>query len=157
MIQIAVATVARRARRCAFMVVFWARCTRRRIAVAIEKPGSESRMNSGERPGHDIALACTTSLRHSKRLSKRCRLRSLRRSATSLREAASPRNSEGKFQDRTWAWTGADWAELQAAQSPGARGTIRMAHHSATKQPIIFGGTNGPEFFNDTWSLVQQP
>jgi hypothetical protein len=50
---------------------------------------------------------------------------------------------------------------IAMAWSPPGRQNLGTAYHSATKQLIIFGGTTitggADSFFNDTWSLVQQP
>ena len=71
-------------------------------------------------------------------------------------------NANGTALNATWAWTGSNWSQLDDANdagctsvcsaSPSARHDASFAYDAATSQLLLFGGTNGGGYLNDTWS-----
>jgi RHS repeat-associated protein len=51
----------------------------------------------------------------------------------------------------TWIWDGASWTQVFPAASPAARSYFAMAYDAARSQVVLFGGTDGPTQYNDTW------
>ena len=68
-------------------------------------------------------------------------------------------NSASVIYNDTWGWTGSAWTQLispgctnACSSSPPARAVASMAYDAATGGAVLFGGTNGGGYLNDTWS-----
>jgi len=71
-------------------------------------------------------------------------------------------NANSTALNATWAWTGTTWGQVDDASdagctsactsSPSARYGASLAYDTATSQLLLFGGTNGGTWFNETWS-----
>jgi hypothetical protein len=63
------------------------------------------------------------------------------------------RAQEGaKLLGDTWTWDGTSWAKRMPAHSPSPRDYAAIAYDGATKQLVLFGGSNGGTSYNDTWT-----
>jgi hypothetical protein len=57
----------------------------------------------------------------------------------------------GCFYNQTWLFKGGVWTQLHPKQSPPARSQYAMAYDAATKNMVLFGGTDGGNYLQDTW------
>ncbi len=63
-------------------------------------------------------------------------------------------NSGGSLGD-TWSFdlTSVTWTELTPSSSPSSRYAAAMDYNASSGQLILFGGSNGSSYFNDTWGF----
>ncbi|MGA8302524.1 MAG: PKD domain-containing protein [Thermoplasmata archaeon] len=69
-------------------------------------------------------------------------------------------NTHGTYLNDTWEFTGGvtgTWTNLTSSltgPTPSARDYSGIAYEAApNNEVVLFGGTNGPDFFNDTWTF----
>ncbi len=62
------------------------------------------------------------------------------------------------YLDDTWMWDGTNWTEQSPTTSPPARAYASMAEDTGyadgTGALVLFGGYNGTDYLNDTWTLT---
>ena len=63
-------------------------------------------------------------------------------------------NSAGTFESGTWIWNGTAWSEDSPASSPTARINAALARtqDGTTNGTVLFGGYDGTNYLNDTWT-----
>ncbi|WP_180540508.1 Kelch repeat-containing protein [Nevskia soli] len=63
-------------------------------------------------------------------------------------------DSSGNPLNDTWIWNGLTWVQQFPPVSPPPRrfDAQGMVYDDATKQVVLFGGTNGSSYLGDTWS-----
>ncbi len=63
-------------------------------------------------------------------------------------------DSTGTFQAGTWIWNGTDWSEDSPATSPTPRINAALARTQSgtTNGAVLFGGYDGTNYLNDTWT-----
>jgi hypothetical protein len=72
-------------------------------------------------------------------------------------------SSQHDDNDHTWTFNGSNWSEVFPAPSPPGRSSGAMAYDPATRDIVLFGGTNDANAFsgkgnvllNDTWTWGQ--
>lgn len=59
----------------------------------------------------------------------------------------------GEISDDTWAWDGDDWTERNPVTRPPARMRSSLALHPPSGELVLFGGYDGTNYRDDTWTL----